>query len=243
MEFLRQYLPRASAAHVPAVGWLVGFAGCAAFALVGLALPATPFAALAAAVASTAVTAVLTGGAHEAGLAHAADALGAGVAPARALGIMKDRHLGSFGALALVLALLAKLSLLAVLAAQSPVAVLAALLCGHVVSRFWPLLLTRTLAWLDEPAAGSDAPFGSRIDPRALAIAAAWAIAALAVGVAAQGLAFAVLGVVLSGLVLLGARRLFAQRLQGFTKECVGALQQAGEIAFYLGAAIGAGTR
>jgi hypothetical protein len=61
MELLRHYLPRASAAHYPAVGWLVGFAGCAAFALVGLALPPSPFATLAAAAASTAVTVLLRG--------------------------------------------------------------------------------------------------------------------------------------------------------------------------------------
>jgi adenosylcobinamide-GDP ribazoletransferase len=148
---------------------------------------------------------------------------------------MNDRHLGSFGALALVLTLLAKLSLLAVLAAQSPVAVLVALLCAHVVSRFWPLLLAQKLACLDSSS--------ERLEPRALAIAGGWSLAALALAVATQGAAFAILGTGLGGLALLAARRLFAQRLQGFTKACTGAAQQACEIAFYLGAAIGAGVR
>ena len=36
-------------------------------------------------------------------------------------------------------------------------------------------------------------------------------------------------------------RRLFARRLGGFTGDCLGATQQVGEIAFYLGAALALG--
>ena len=48
----------------------------------------------------------------------------------------------------------------------------------------------------------------------------------LAAGLLASGLAWAVM------------TRWFARRLQGFTGDCLGAIQQVGEIAFYLGLAL-----
>ncbi len=236
-------MQRASAAHFPGVGWLVGIVACASFALVGLTLPDNPYAAFTAAVACTMATIWLTGGVHEAGLAHAGDGLGATVPVARALELMRDSHLGALGTMTLVLTLLAKVGLLAVLAARSPVAVLLALLCGHVVSRFWPLLLVRAIPYLGQGEGRTNPPLAEPISQSAMMIAGAWALLALAIAVLAQGFAFALIGAALSGLALLGLRKLFAQRLQGFTDACVGATQQACEIAFYLGAAIGMSAR
>ena len=71
-------------------------------------------------------TVLLTGAFHEDGLADTCDALGGHVSRERALEIMKDSRIGTFGAIALVLALLMKVGLLAVLAAASPTAVLIA---------------------------------------------------------------------------------------------------------------------
>ncbi len=141
---------RASAAHYPGVGWLVGIVACAAFAVLATALGDTPFAPMAAAVGCIMATLMITGGAPEGGLARTADALGGTATAARALDIMKNPGLGSNGVLALALALLAKVSLLAVMAAQSPVAVMGALLAAQVLSRFWPLLLASSLHWLGE---------------------------------------------------------------------------------------------
>ena len=232
-------LLRTSAAHFPGVGWLVAFVACATFALLGLALPDNLFTPLVAAVGCIVATVMVTGGHPETSLARCADGLG-GAGAARSIEIMKDSRIGSFGTMALTLALLAKVSLLAVLAATSPVAVLAALLAAHVVSRFWPLMLARALPYLGEAPAGNR-PLAQRIEPRGLGIAGAWSIVALAIAVFAQGPAFAILGLLFSGLALLALRRLFARRLNGFTDECMGAAQQACEISFYLGAAIGAG--
>lgn len=232
---------RASAAHFPGVGWLVGIVACAAFALVGLALGDNPFAPLAAAVGCTIVTSALTAGAHENGLARTADALGGAVPAARALEIMRDSRIGSYGVLALALTLLLKVSLLAVLAAHSPTAVLAALLAGHVLSRFWPLLLARDLPWLGDVQACGAQPLADRIAPRGLGIAALWSALALAIAWLAHGAGFAVLALAGGGLALLWMRRLFVRRLEGFTDSGLGATQQACEAATYLGAAIGLG--
>lgn len=232
---------RASAGHLPGVGWLVGIVACAAFALLGLALPETDLTALAAAVGSTIATALLTGGSHERGLLHVADDLADGTAPRRvAEPTIEEPRRGAVGAVVVVLALFAKITLLAVLAARSPVAVLAALLAGHVVSRFCPLVLVRFMPCVVLEGTAASPPV-ERIETRDLLVGAAWTAAALLVGVFAQGIGFVTGSLLATGLALLWMRRLCARRFQGFTGHGLGATQQVCEIAFYAGAAVALG--
>jgi adenosylcobinamide-GDP ribazoletransferase len=233
---------RASAAHFPGVGWLVGLAGCVVFAGLSWVLPATVFTPLAAAVASTICTVWLTGAFHEDGLADLVDGLGGSADRERALEIMKDSRIGAFGAIALVLALLLKVALLATLASVSPTAVLAALLAAHVVSRFWPLVLIRTLAYVGDAAGSKSKPLAERITPAALWLGAAWCAVPVALAVVAQGPAVVLSGVVASAAAAWWMRRLLVRRLAGFTGDALGATQQLGELAFYLGTAIALGS-
>lgn len=232
---------RASAAHFPGIGWLVGIAACAAFAIVSLALPSTPFTPQAAAVAATACTVWLTGAFHEDGLADLVDGLGGSPDRQRALAIMKDSRIGSFGAIALMLLLLAKVALLAVLATVSPAAAPAALLVAHVVSRFWPLVTLQTLAYIGDAAGSKSKPLADSISRGALFAGAAWCVVPLAVAALAQGLVFVAAGFLASALAFLWMQRLLARRLQGFTGDGLGATQQLCELAFYLGAACALG--
>ncbi len=116
-------LQHASVAHLPGVGWLVGAWGAACLTATGWLLAPSPWMPLVAAVLSTVATLWLTGGLHEDGLADVADGLGGFVPPERALEIMKDSRLGAYGAMALVMALLAKLSLVALLVERIAAAV------------------------------------------------------------------------------------------------------------------------
>jgi adenosylcobinamide-GDP ribazoletransferase len=234
---------RASAAHFPGVGWLVGMAACVAFAVVSVLLPDTPLSPLAAAVGCTIASVLVTGAFHEDGLADLADGLGGSPDRERALLIMKDSRIGSFGTVALVLALLAKVSLLAVLASRSPAAVLAALLAAHTVSRFWPLLTIHTLPHIGEDATSKSKPLAERIERRALYVGAAWCIVPLALMLLADRAPFPLLALLASGAAWWLLRRKLARRLQGFTGDALGATQQVCEIAFYLGAACGLGAR
>jgi adenosylcobinamide-GDP ribazoletransferase len=211
------------------------------FALLELALPGSPYSPFAAAVACTAATVLLTGAFHEGGLTHVADGLAGAVEGNEAIELMSDSRLGSTGAVSLVLALFAKVALLAVLAGQSPAAVLAALLAGHVISRFWPLLLMRALPYIGDASTVAGKPLADRIDARTLAIGAAWCVLPLANALLVQPAAFTIVALIFSALALFSMQRLFARRLKGFTADCVGATQQVCEIAFYLGAAIGLG--
>jgi adenosylcobinamide-GDP ribazoletransferase len=241
---------RASAAHFPGVGVLVGLVAAATYALLAALLPDTTFAPLVAAVLSTVATALLTGGFHEDGLADVADGLGGSYDKARALEIMKDSRVGAFGAMALGLALLAKVALLALLGSvdgvpdgwdESPFKawyVCSALFAGHVVSRTLPLLLIFWLPHVGDSAASKSKPLADQISLNSLLIALAWCFMALALILWAQAATELIVACSLSFIALLWMHRMFKRRLQGFTGDCLGATQQVCEIAFYLGLAI-----
>ena len=241
-------LLRASSAHFPGVGLLVALAAMGVYGALhwalGGGLPATaPLAALVAAVLSTAATVLLTGGFHEDGLADVADGLGGSHQRERALDIMKDSRIGAFGAMALVLALLAKVALLALLGAHSLGAALSALLGAHVLARFWPLLLVRTMAHVGDTATSKSKPLADQIGGRALTAAALWCFVPLALVWQAQTALFLIASVVCSALGAAHVARLLARRLQGFTGDGLGAVQQVSEIGFYLGAALALGAQ
>jgi adenosylcobinamide-GDP ribazoletransferase len=247
---------RASAAHFPGVGWLVGGVVALASATLLALLPASGFTPLVAAALGTVLSVMVTGAFHEDGLADVADGLGGSLDRARALEIMKDSRVGAFGAIAVMLALLVKLSLLALLGSLNGALMCVALFTGHVVSRTWPLLTIRSLPHVGDTAGSKSKPLADQISIAALAVAFLWCFAAQALVMLAQaamvfvaipsfvvspaaGLALLLgSGLLLSGLAWAWMARWFARRLQGFTGDCLGATQQVGEIAFYLGLAL-----
>ena len=257
---------RASAAHFPGVGLLVGVSAAGVYCALVALLPSmgaagSLFSPFVAAVLSTVFTVLLTGGFHEDGLADVADGLGGSSDRQRALEIMKDSRVGAFGAIALVLALLSKVLLLGLLgvATQLPAAPLSvfspsnaglvwmatALIAGHTVSRLLPLLLIASLPYADNAstALGVKAkPLADSISKSALAAAFLWCFSALALCLSAQAAMHLIAGCGLALLALLWLRRLYQRRLQGFTGDCLGAAQQVTEIAFYLGLALALGT-
>ncbi len=243
---------RASAAHLPGVGMLVGGVVALGTWLLLALLPASPFAPLVAAVLGTVISVLMTGAFHEDGLADVADGLGGTLSRERALEIMKDSRVGAFGAMAVVLALLAKVSLLALLGSLHGAVLCVALFTGHVVSRFWPLLTIRLLPHVGDVAGSKSKPLADQISIGSLWVAGLWSLGALALMVIAQAAMVLIVplqavpalalwlaaGVLGSGLAWLGMLRWFARRLQGFTGDCLGATQQVCELALYLGLAL-----
>ena len=232
---------RASSAHFPGVGWLVAAVAMLVYAALHVALAPNPLASAVAAVACTIATVLLTGGFHEDGLADVADGLGGSYDCERALDIMKDSRIGAFGALALVLGLLAKCSLLALLGAHSLPAALAALLGGHVLSRWWPLWLVRCLPHVGDTAKSKSKPLADQISNAALLAAGLWCVAPLVLVWQWQSALWLALAVRCSALAAAHMARRLARRLQGFTGDGLGAVQQLGEVGFYLGAALALG--
>ena len=244
---------RASAAHFPGIGWLVGAVAAGVYALLTALLPPGLFTPLVAAALSTVATVLLTGAFHEDGLADVSDGLGGSSHTPRALEIMKDSRVGAFGALALVLALACKLALLALLGsletlipdsdpalyALDPWLVPAALLAAHVVSRGLPLLLIRVLPHVGDTASSKSKPLADQIGLASLGAAFLWCLMALALASYVLDAIALVAACSFAMMALLWMGRLFTRRLGGFTGDCLGATQQVCEIAFYLGLAVG----
>lgn len=233
---------RASAAHFPGVGLLVGLIAVLSYAACFLLLGGQGFSALVAAVLSTIVTVMATGGFHEDGLADVADGLGGGYQPERVLEIMKDSRVGAFGAMALVLAFAAKFALLAQLGSAGLAVVLWSMLCAHVLSRLWPLVLIRKLPHVGDTATSKSKPLADQIALESLWAAGLWCVLPLAAGTFALGFSAMLLGILLSALGAAWMGWRFLKRLHGFTGDCLGAVQQVSEIGFYLGIAIAVGS-
>jgi adenosylcobinamide-GDP ribazoletransferase len=243
---------RASAAHFPGVGWLVG--GLVAAFTTGLLawLPPSVFTPLVVSVWGTAFGVLLTGAFHEDGLADVFDGLGGSPERDRALVIMKDSRVGAFGAIALMLVLLGKVSLLALIGSVSPAQLCGVLFLAHVVSRTWPLLLIRFMPHVGDVAGSKSKPLADQISRGSLGVAFIWVCLAFSLVGWAQitlnlmvsndetGALFQALVNALgaSGLTLLLLWSWFWRRLQGFTGDCLGATQQLCELAFYLGFAL-----
>lgn len=232
---------RASAGHLPGVGWLVGAVAALAYAALHSALGPQAFAPLVAAVGCTMATALVTGGFHEDGLADVADGLGGTLQRERALEIMKDSRIGAFGALALVLVLAGKLGLVALIGAQGLPKVLPVLLAAHVLSRWWPLLLVRMLSHVGDTATSKSKPLADKISTRSLVTASLWCVLPLAAMGHGLGWETLLAAALCSALAAAWMGRWFARRLQGFTGDCLGATQQVCELAFYLGVAVAFG--
>ena len=214
----------ASAPMFPLVGALLGVIAAAVYGLAWQ-LGLTSFIAATLAIGALALA---TGGLHEDGLGDVADGFGGGRTRADKLRIMRDPRIGSFGVIALVLALLLRIAALAALA--EPAAVAAVLVAAGAVSR---ALLPLAMAGLpparpDGLAAEAGRPHPLRAGA-ALLIGAALAFALLAPGVVVVALLAA------SGAAL-AAAWLARRQIGGLTGDVLGAIQQAAEVAFLLAA-------
>ena len=228
-------LQRASAGHLPGVGWLVGAVAATVILLCNYTLAPHPMLPWVAAVLSTVATLALTGGFHEDGMADVADGLGGHLPAERALEVMKDSRLGAYGVMALCMGLLTKVVLVALLVSIDVAAAALLVLAIHVLSRAAPLLLMRTLPHVSLPATSKTLHIaGSPLTWGGVLTAGLWCVPALAA--VAVYLAWpTVLALVLTGALVAGYMGWrFAQRLGGMTGDCLGATQQVCELAMYL---------
>lgn len=210
----------------PAAGALIG-------ALVGAVwwAAAALFPPLVAVLAATAFGLWLTGCFHEDGLADACDGLGGAVTRERALAIMKDSRIGTYGAAGLGMMLAGRVAVLVALAPVAPL--LWVLVAGHAASRAASVHVIATLPYVRDH--GTAKPVADGIGRDGLRFALLTGGAALLPLALAAGPLAVLAG--LAGLVLgtWAMRRVYARRLGGYTGDCLGATQQCAEIGFYLG--------
>jgi len=217
----------------PLAGALIGALAALALALaLWLRLPPTL-----AAVAAVATLVLVCGGLHEDGLADFADGLSAGRSREERLAIMRDSRIG---AIALTLALIARVSAVAALARGGWGPAAAALILVGAAARLGALVPLAALEPARKDGLGASA---GRLAPAILiAAAAATAAVALVVGLAALGVGRALLAAALAAAAAGGIATLAQRRLGGQTGDVAGAAEQAAEVAALVGLLIGAAT-
>lgn len=214
---------------------LIG-AGVGAVAAIVLLVGACVWASTTAIVLSMTATVLITGAFHEDGLADSADGFGGGHTRDRVLEIMQDSRIGSFGAIALILALLGKFSVLSELSGKSLAVAATSLVIAHAASRAVALLVMALLPYAkpDEPSKARPVADGIGIHEWGTGLGIGLAPLALA-GACGAIHAPTVMAVPLAGgLTLLIATRYFRRRIDGYTGDCLGAVQQISELAIYL---------
>jgi adenosylcobinamide-GDP ribazoletransferase len=213
----------------PIAGALVGLAGCAVLALA----VSIDLGAVASATLCVATMAILTGAMHEDALGDVADGFGGGGTRERKLEIMKDPRLGSYGATALVLALVFRIAVLAALIdAGGLVGAVLSLIGAATMARIvglWPLV-----ALSPARSDGTGAAAG-RLQRDV------WLRGALVAVVIAGGCALLVAG--LAGMIApllayaagFGLTRLAERQIGGQTGDVCGAATLLAELAFLAG--------
>jgi adenosylcobinamide-GDP ribazoletransferase len=207
--------PGRSAVFFPLVGAVLGAAGAGIDLAGGRVLPASL-----AALATVAFWAMISGVLHEDGLADVADALRAGRTQERMLAILKDSRIGTFGAVAVALSVIARWQALEHIATPR---VIEACIAAQAV----PRAALVALAWVSRPAgAGLGLAFSSTLTTSAALIALAQGI----VAAMACGLRAGLVMVVGAYLVVRLARWYFYRRIGGVNGDCLGAAEQLMEI-------------
>jgi adenosylcobinamide-GDP ribazoletransferase len=220
-------LPRA-VKFFPIVGLLVGAAAA------GVHLLLVPhLSRLVAALFTIAFLVLLTGCLHEDGLADAADGFGGGWTKEQILTILRDSRIGSYGAAALTLSLLARVLLLS----SIPVGkVLPYLIAAHVLCRWTTLPLSfylpaaRTLTTDDPASSGQGARVANLTTRTTLLFGTILTIAIVALTLHVHAIA----PIIVTVSIALLSGFYYKLRIGGVTGDCFGATNQLTEIAVYV---------
>ena len=177
---------------------------------------------------------LVTGAFHEDGLADVADGAGAFDREAK-LEIMRDSRVGTYGALALVLLVLARFLLLWELTVMPPETVVAALLAAHVLARWSSLWLMARVSYA-RPESGNRVVVDG-VDARRLLEGSLVALVALVPAVLLGGTGMLLLAPLALAVAAVAGTR-FRRRLGGITGDCLGAANVLVELAVLLGALV-----
>lgn len=173
----------------------------------------------------------LTGAFHEDGLADCTDALGGGLTVHDKLRIMKDSRIGTYGTVALVMAL----GLKAVLLLEVPSTALA-LLLAPCLARLTPLLLMRYLSYVSDPDKSKSKPVAESFSADRLLAATVFAVAVGLVASLWSGWILLWATVAVAGTALLWGQ-LLKRQLGGYTGDALGASVVISELVLLLGLA------
>lgn len=207
---------------LPAIGWVVG-----GFSALILWLSMFVFPLTVSVVLSLISTILITGAFHEDGLADVCDGFGGGRTAERKLEIMKDSRTGTYGAIALIMAMLLKFVLLFEIDTMLlPLVIIAA----HSLSRSATVSIMQTHKYVRKESQSKVLHVIKKISYPEVIFSAICGIAPLLLF---QNMYYFLLIIpVFITRWLLG--KLFKQQIGGYTGDCLGATQQICEIVFYM---------
>ena len=210
----------------PVVGLLIGLGGAFLYFLLAPHLPVIIVALLV-----VIYLVAITGCLHEDGLADAADGFGGGWSRDQVLAIMRDSRIGTYGAAALGLSLLARVLLIASLPAVRAEAYVTA---AAVLCRWTTLPLSIYLASArdrhEDQSDGQGARIARLTTPGGLIFGSIFTLIAVFSLLRLRGL----VPVIASGGVTALTALYYNHRINGITGDCFGATNQLTEIAVYL---------
>ena len=207
-------------AFFPLVGAIVGAGAAGVFVLSQRVLPVSV-----AVILALAFAAFITNGFHEDGLADTFDGLGGGWTKERALEIMRDSRIGTYGSLALIFLILGKYTFLTAL---EPRQIWRWLIVAHTASRWTVLPLCMWLPYVR--AEGQGKLVARQIS--SLALLTGTMTLLLVLLLVPHRTALVVLAV--TAVITLFSGLYFKRRLDGITGDCLGAANQITEVALYL---------
>ena len=169
---------------------------------------------------------LITGAFHEDGLADFADGFGAGADKDTILRIMKDSHIGTYGVLTLIIAMILKYTLLVSIAYE---ALLLALVVGQGISRFLPVVMVTFSQYVKrDNAKASHSALG--VNMPNFVIAMLFGV----VPIFAFGWMIAVVYILLATIIFFLFKHYIERKIDGYTGDTLGALQQIAELIFYM---------
>ncbi|MED5617417.1 adenosylcobinamide-GDP ribazoletransferase [Janthinobacterium sp. P210005] len=212
--------------YFPLVGVVVAAISGAVYLLASWLLPSAVAVLLA-----VAAGIYLTGAFHEDGFADMCDGFGGGLTRERVLEIMKDSRIGAYGAIGIVCLLAIKC---AALVSLPPVVIVATLCIAHPLSRLAAVSLIRFMDYARDE--GKSKPLAQEMRTGEFIIATVCGLLP-AIACGALGIfdwATLVFAVVVAAAAAFWLGRKCQRRLQGYTGDCLGAVQQVAEVAVYL---------
>ncbi|MGH9960272.1 MAG: adenosylcobinamide-GDP ribazoletransferase, partial [Pyrinomonadaceae bacterium] len=213
-----------AAAFFPLVGIIVGAGAALVFLLLQHVMPLS-----ASVLCAIIFAAFITNGFHEDGFADAFDGFGGGWTKDRTLEIMRDSRIGVYGTLALIFLILGKLIFLSSLSQRK---IWPWLIVAHTAARWTTLPLC---AWLPHARAEGQ---GKLVAKQVGALEIITGTATLLGSLLLLSWPAALATLFVTALVTLLSGLYFRARLQGLTGDCLGATNQATEVALYLTAVI-----
>lgn len=210
--------------YFPLIGWIVGGLSFLAFWLSSLLFDASI-----AVIFSLIVGVLVTGAFHEDGLADVFDGFGGGWTKERILTIMKDSQIGAFGAIALVLLFLLKYAALTALLLRSNDLLLVALIfvSYHALARLTAINIVFTSHYSREDASSKAKPIAKTHSRTEILGAYFFGLLPL-VGLVVIHWLYALTLVALFVLYY-RSKRYFEKWIDGYTGDCLGAVEQLAE--------------